>query len=145
MDPSYTRMIKLDILTSLVLEPASIEAVLKELRTYIRHDDKAFVCASIRAVGKVVELARIVYDRLGEKNNGNVARARGEADRIALNCLYGLLALTQACDQNVVVGECVMVMQRIMVQLMADSGGILLQSVTRIMCKIGPCNESCCY
>lgn len=126
MDPSYTRMIKLDILTSLVLEPASIEAVLKELRTYIRHDDKAFVCASIRAVGKVVELARIVYDRLGEKNNGNVARARGEADRIALNCLYGLLALTQACDQNVVVGECVMVMQRIMVQLMADSGGIIV-------------------
>ena len=121
MDPSYTRMIKLDILTSLVLEPASIEAVLKELRTYIRHDDKVFVCASIRAVGQVVELARIVYDRLGEKND-DLERARSEADRISLNCLHGLLALTQACDQNVVVGECVMVMQRIMVQLMADSG-----------------------
>lgn len=121
MDPSYTRMIKLDILTSLALEPASIEAVLKELRSYIRHDDKAFVCASIRAVGQVVELARIVYDRHGDKT-GDVARARSEADRIGLNCLYGLMALTQACDNDVVVGECVMVMQRIIVQLMSDSG-----------------------
>lgn len=115
-------MIKLNILTSLALEPASIEAVLKELRTYIRHDDRAFVCASIRAVDQVVELARIVYDRLGEKN-GEVARARSEADLIGLNCLYGLMALTQACDQEIVVGECVMVMQRIMVRLMSESGG----------------------
>jgi len=122
MDPSYTRMIKLDILTSLALEPASIEAVLKELRSYIRHDDKVFVCASIRAVGQVVELARIVYDRHGEKT-GDVVRARSEADRIGLNCLYGLMALTQACDSEVVVGECVMVMQRIIVQLMSDSSG----------------------
>ena len=122
MDPSYTRMIKLDILTSLALEPASIEAVLKELRSYVRHDDKAFVCASIRAVGQVVELSRIVYVRHGEKS-GDVARARSEADRIGLNCLYGLMALTQACEHEDVVGECVTVMQRIIAQLTSDPSG----------------------
>jgi AP-3 complex subunit beta len=122
MDPSYTRMIKLDILTSLALEPASIEAVLKELRTYIRHDDKVFVCASIRAVGRVVELARIVYDRHGEKA-GDPTRARNEANRIGVNCLYGLMMLTQACDQEVVVGECTVVMQRIIGQFLTDFGG----------------------
>ena len=123
MDPSYTRMIKLDILTSLALEPASIEAVLKELRTYIRHDDKVFVCASIRAVGRVVELARIVYDRHGEKT-GDSDRSRKEANRIAINCLFGLMALTQACDYEIVVGECAIVMQRIIVMLVSDSSGM---------------------
>lgn len=122
MDPSYTRMIKLDILTSLALEPASIEAVLKELRTYIRHDDKVFVCASIRAVGRVVELARIVYDRHGEKA-GDAIRARNEANRIGMNCLYGLMALTHACDHEVVIGQCAVVMQQIIGQLTSDSSG----------------------
>jgi AP-3 complex subunit beta len=115
-------MIKLDILTSLALEPASIEAVLKELRTYIRHDDTVFVCASIRAVGRVVELARIVYDRHGEKA-GDPTRARNEANRIGMNCLYGLMMLTQACDHEVVVGESTIVMQRIIGQLTSDSSG----------------------
>jgi len=120
IDPSFTRMIKLDILTSLALEPASIEAVLKELRNYVRHEDKIFVCSAIRAVGKVVELARIVHDRYGAKS-GDVAAQRQEANRTALNSLYGLMTLTLASKDDWIVGECATVMRRIMQQLQADS------------------------
>jgi AP-3 complex subunit beta len=120
MDPPFTRIIKLDILTALALEPMAIESVLKELRSYVRSSDKMFVCAAIRSVGKVVELARIVYDRHGAKHDQTVQQ-RKEANRIALDCLFGLNTLTQASDHMDVVGECAMVMQRIILQLMSDA------------------------
>uniref|UniRef100_A0A7S3Q5N7 Clathrin/coatomer adaptor adaptin-like N-terminal domain-containing protein n=1 Tax=Chaetoceros debilis TaxID=122233 RepID=A0A7S3Q5N7_9STRA len=125
MDPSFTRFIKLDILTTLCLEPRSIDAVLKELRTYIRYDDKAFVCASIRAVGKIVEMARIVYDREGKKTLNAIA-AREEANVIALNCLHGIVALTEISDYVDVVGECVGVMQRIVLLLQSDTADVVV-------------------
>ena len=120
MDPPFTRLIKLDILMSLALEPASIEVVLEELRTYVRHGDTAFVCSAVRAVGRVTELARIVYDRHGIKS-GNSVKERGESNRIALNCLHGLVILTQASDSPVVVGETVITLQRIW-QMLSSEG-----------------------
>jgi AP-3 complex subunit beta len=114
-------MIKLDILTALALEPNSIEAVLEELKTYVRHGDKVFACASVRAVGTVVELARIVYDRHGAQS-GDKARERRAANAIALNCLQGLVVLSHNdSEHSLVVGECVMVIQRILLQLSSDS------------------------
>jgi AP-3 complex subunit beta len=125
MDPSFTRLIKLEILTLLALEPNSINAVLMELRTYIRHDDdKPFCCAAIRAVGKVAELARIVHDRHGQ-HTGNVERERNQANSVALNALYGLLTLTRASSDPVVVGECTIVMERILLQLSFENEGKL--------------------
>ena len=140
MDPQFTRMIKLDILTALSLDPGSIEAVLKELRTYIRHNDKDFVRASIQTVGKVAEMARIVYDRRGVKT-GSEASARADADLIALNCLFGLLTLSQASEDTTVVGECVVVMENVMRQLLsesskyavADPNGVQSESLKRLM------------
>mmetsp|Transcript_3818 Transcript_3818/g.8588 ORF Transcript_3818/g.8588 Transcript_3818/m.8588 type:complete len:1466 (-) Transcript_3818:133-4530(-) len=120
MDPQFTRMIKLDILSSLCLDPGSIEAVLKEIRTYIRHNDKDFVRASVQTVGKVAEMTRIVYDRRGAKT-GSAVSARADADLIALNCLYGLITLSQASDDSSVVGECVIVMENVMRQLLSES------------------------
>jgi AP-3 complex subunit beta len=121
MDPPFTRIIKLDILTSLALEPAAIDAVLNELRTYIRHGDKKFACASLRAVGRVVEMARIVFDRHGSKT-GNAMKERAEANTIALNCLHGLVTLSQTSDCKLIVGQSVIVMQWILQMLMSDSG-----------------------
>ena len=106
---------------SLALEPAAIEAVLKELRTYVRSADKNFVCASIRAVGRVAELARLVYDRHGQKSK-NSTRERQTANRIALDCLYGLAMLTQVGDNKVVIGEAVCVMQAMVTMLLSDGG-----------------------
>jgi len=119
MDPSFTRLIKLDILAALALEPNSINAVLKELKTYIRHHDKNFVCASIRLVGKIVEMARIVYDRQGEKT-GNAIAMREEANLIALNCLHGILTIMESSSHKAVVAECIGVTQRIIVLLQSD-------------------------
>ena len=116
MDPSFTRLIKLEILTALALEPASIEAVLTEMRTYIRHGDSTFACAAIRAVGTVVELARIVHDRHGVKTDER-AKERRHANRTALNCLHGLAILSRVSENSAVVGECVIVMQRILLLL----------------------------
>jgi AP-3 complex subunit beta len=128
MDPPHTRIIKIDILVSLALEPAAIEVVLKELRTYIRNADKKFVCAAIRAVGRVAELARIVYDRHGAKT-GDATKERSTANRIALDCLYGLAVVTETCDNKLVVGEAIVSMQNILAMLGSDAGenGSLMQ------------------
>lgn len=123
MDPPFTRMIKLDILVSLSTDPKSIDAVLAELRTYVRHSDKAFACAAIRAVGKVAELARIAYDlRAHTTRDFDAASAREESDSIALNCLSGLVTLSEFSKNMEVVGECAKTMQRILSQLSSDDG-----------------------
>ena len=119
MDPSFTRLIKLEILTSLALEPASIEAVLNELRTYVRHGDKQFACAAVQAVGTVSELARIVHDRHGAKT-ANRTKERSSANKVTLDCLHGLTVLTRASLDSTVVGECVSVMQRLLLHLSAE-------------------------
>ena len=123
MDPPFTRKIKLDILVSLSTDPKSIDAVLAELRTYVRHSDKAFTCAAIRAVGKVAELARIAYDlRAHTTRDLDAASAREESDFISLNCLSGLVTLSEFSKNMEVVGECAKTMQRILSQLSSDDG-----------------------
>jgi AP-3 complex subunit beta len=119
MDPSFTRQIKLEILTVLALQPDAIQAVLGELRTYIRHDDKLFVQSSIRAVGKMVELATVMMEKQGSKTQGahNEEEARRKAKMVALNCLYGLQTFMVCSRHHRVVGECILVMRQIMVQL----------------------------
>jgi AP-3 complex subunit beta len=123
MDPSFTRMIKLDILLTLSSDPKAVETVLTELRTYVRHSDKVFACAAIRAVAKVVELARIIYDRRAHTTKDlDIKSARAESDAISLNCLSGLVMLSEYSRNAEVVGECVMSMQRILSQLWSDDG-----------------------
>lgn len=122
VDPSFTRTIKLDILVSLSTDPKSIDAVLSELRTYVRHSDKTFACAAIRAVGKVAELARVVYDRRAHTEEEDAASARADSNIIALNCLSGLVILSEFSKNDEVVGECAETMQRILSQLMANDG-----------------------
>lgn len=114
MDPGFTKLIKLDILTLLALEPSAIERVLSELRTYAIGSDSNFAKVAIQSVGKVVEMARKVHDRHGWKHQ-TVDRAREQANVIALDCLFGLVTLSiLTSDKPIVVGECVMVMQRIL-------------------------------
>ena len=120
LDPPFTRTIKLDILTSLALEAVSIDAVLKELRTYVQHGNAAFAAAAIRALGRVVELARIVYDRHAAKTD---TEQRSKANQIALNALHGLLTLTQVSEKESVVGEAVIVMRLILQILQYDASG----------------------
>ncbi|KAL7544429.1 hypothetical protein ACHAWF_007809, partial [Thalassiosira exigua] len=122
-DPSFTRMIKLDILVALCIDPKAIEAVLTELRTYVRHSDKAFACAAIRSVGKIAELARVVYDRRAlTADELDATSAREKSNVIVLNCLSGLVTLSEFSRHAEVVGECAETMQRILSQLLSDDG-----------------------
>lgn len=123
MDPSFTRMIKLDILVSLCIDPSAIDAVLSELRSYVRHNDKSFACAAIIAVGKIAELTRIVYDRRAFTGGIDAEAARDESNYIALGCLSGLVTLSEFSKNDKVVGECVETIQRILAQLWSKDGG----------------------
>ena len=123
MDPPFTRMIKLDILLTLSTDPKAVETVLTELRTYVRNSDKVFACAAIRAVAKVAELARIAYDRRAHSVKGfDIKNARADSNAISLNCLSGLIMLSEYSKNAEVVGECAMSMQRILSQLWSDDG-----------------------
>eukprot|EP00814_Leptocylindrus_danicus_P018583 CAMPEP_0116009626 /NCGR_PEP_ID=MMETSP0321-20121206/3537_1 /TAXON_ID=163516 /ORGANISM="Leptocylindrus danicus var. danicus, Strain B650" /LENGTH=1287 /DNA_ID=CAMNT_0003478609 /DNA_START=266 /DNA_END=4130 /DNA_ORIENTATION=+ len=105
MDPSFTRLIKLDILTSLALETDSIAAVLREFRSYIRHDDIEFVCASIRAIGRISESQ---INKVSNSNDSDQSMMT-DASTTVLNCLYGLLNLASWSKDASIVGECIVV------------------------------------
>mmetsp|Transcript_25941 Transcript_25941/g.40273 ORF Transcript_25941/g.40273 Transcript_25941/m.40273 type:complete len:810 (+) Transcript_25941:28-2457(+) len=105
MDPSFTRLIKLDILTSLALETDSIAAVLRELRSYIRHDDVEFVCASIRAIGRISESHMNKVSNSSDSGQSMMT----DASTTVLNCLYGLLNLASWSKDALIVGECIVV------------------------------------
>jgi len=124
MDPSFTRMIKLDILVSLCIDPSAIDAVLSELRSYVRHHDKSFACAAVSAVGKVAELARIVYDRRAFTGDIDAGTARDESNSIALGCLSGLVTLSEFSKNDKVGGECISTIQRLLAQLWSNDGGL---------------------
>jgi AP-3 complex subunit beta len=161
IEPNYTRMIKRDILTYLAIDPPCIMAVLNELRTYLRQinyytddsdhnmnsiDDIYFVSASIRAVGRIVENARIVYDRhaelvlLSSENQQDFTRKqqilqqyRIDANRIASNCLYGSITLAKATESNsstmvtTITTEAILVLQRILQLLNCDISDSILR------------------
>ena len=140
IDPNFTRMIKLDILTYLSIDPPSIIAVLNELRSYVQipynnhssdsnMDDVCFVCASIHTVGRVTEIARIVYDRHAQLlissspqvdgATATIRKYRTESNAIALNCLFGLITFSKVHDNYnensmMIVGETIQVLQRIL-------------------------------
>lgn len=53
-DPLFTCTLKLDVLTALVTKD-NCATILGELQTYVLHRDKSFVCAAVRAVGRVAD------------------------------------------------------------------------------------------
>eukprot|EP00548_Thalassiothrix_antarctica_P014824 CAMPEP_0194176076 /NCGR_PEP_ID=MMETSP0154-20130528/10063_1 /TAXON_ID=1049557 /ORGANISM="Thalassiothrix antarctica, Strain L6-D1" /LENGTH=1487 /DNA_ID=CAMNT_0038890141 /DNA_START=352 /DNA_END=4815 /DNA_ORIENTATION=+ len=141
-DPNFTKLTKLDIMTSLALDPTSIEAVLKELRTYIRqYDDNgwgastasnstfSFACAAIRAVGKVSELARIVHDRHAANKSGNIQRERQQANSVALSALFGLVTITKASRSKDIVSEAVVTIQHVLQLLWSDYDSSSMKAV----------------
>jgi hypothetical protein len=76
-DPAFARFAKLEILTALAISQPSVDLVLRELRTYIRHDDKAFVVASVQAVGRLASMCvpRGLASEIERKPRGATAAA----------------------------------------------------------------------
>ncbi|CAM9328022.1 unnamed protein product, partial [Laminaria digitata] len=92
-DPLFTCTIKLDVLTALATKE-NCATILGELQTYVLHRDKSFVCAAVRAVGRIAD-------------------ARPEA---ADQCLQGLLTLVTCSKTSVVVAEAVIVLRQLLQQ-----------------------------
>lgn len=61
-DPLFTCNIKLDVLTALATKD-NCSTILGELQTYVLHRDKSFVCAAVRAVGRVADARPEVADQ----------------------------------------------------------------------------------
>lgn len=97
-DPSFCRALKLDILTALV-EAGNVTAVLRELQSYVKHGDKDFVCAAVRAVGRVAD-------------------AQPE---VAHRCLHGLMGLLACVRSERVAGQAVVVIRQLLQQRRASS------------------------
>lgn len=53
-DPLFTCTLKLEVLTQLATKD-NCGTILGELQTYVLHRDKSFVCAAVRAVGRVAD------------------------------------------------------------------------------------------
>ncbi|CAH2087274.1 unnamed protein product [Euphydryas editha] len=88
-DPTHIKLLKLEILTNLATE-ASAPVVLREYQTYVTSNDKAFVAATIQAIGR---LAVAIHTETE-------------------TCLNGLLHLLSSKDEWVVC-EAVVVVKRV--------------------------------
>lgn len=92
-DPSFCRTLKLDILTALT-DADNVPLVLKELQSYVKHADKDFVCATVRAVGRVADAEPAV----------------------AAMCLNGLMSLLACVRSEKVAGQVVVVVRQLLQQ-----------------------------
>lgn len=60
-DPTHIKLLKLEILTNLASE-TNISIILREFQTYISSNDKAFVAATIQAIGRCAASIKEVTD-----------------------------------------------------------------------------------
>ncbi|CAH0725113.1 unnamed protein product, partial [Brenthis ino] len=88
-DPTHIKLLKLEILTNLATE-ASAPVVLREYQTYVTSSDKAFVAATIQAIGRLAVAIQTETE----------------------TCLNGLLHLLSSKDEWVVC-EAVVVVKRV--------------------------------
>lgn len=92
-DPIFNRLIKLEILTSLCTKE-NIKIILKELQIYIKENNTSFVCATVKAVGRVADADSSVSDA----------------------CMEGLMHLLLCNKVPAVISECVVVLRQILQQ-----------------------------
>uniref|UniRef100_A0A8D8PUZ3 AP-3 complex subunit beta n=1 Tax=Cacopsylla melanoneura TaxID=428564 RepID=A0A8D8PUZ3_9HEMI len=85
-DPTHVKTLKLELLTTLASE-ASIASILREFQTYISSVDKAFVAATVQAIGKCAANISQVTD----------------------TCLTGLVSLLSYSDEAVVAESVVVI------------------------------------
>uniref|UniRef100_A0A7S2SUN3 AP-3 complex subunit beta n=1 Tax=Rhizochromulina marina TaxID=1034831 RepID=A0A7S2SUN3_9STRA len=92
-DPLFCAVLKLQVLTCLTVS-SNVQQILRELQSYVRHSDKAFVCETLRAVGRVADAQPEVADR----------------------CMAGMIALLQCTASDVVQETAVIVVRQLIQQ-----------------------------
>jgi len=108
-DPLFNRLLKLDIMASLA-SASNAEKILKEFQSYIRHHNTTFVCATIRAVGRVADAA----------------------PSCAGNCMEGLMHLLYCTSKDKVIDEAVVTLRQLLQQNVDHSPENIKTNITII-------------
>ncbi|CAH2232908.1 jg12305, partial [Pararge aegeria aegeria] len=86
-DPTHIKLLKLEILTNLATE-ASAAVVLREYQTYVTSSDKAFVAATIQAIGR---LAVAIHTETETCLNGLLHLLSSKDGELSLSLVHPLL------------------------------------------------------
>jgi AP-3 complex subunit beta len=89
-DPEFTRALKLEVLTNIANE-SNISRILREFKEYVKSEDKAFVTATIQAIG----------------------RCASRIEEVTSSCMQGLMAL-MSNPAEAVIGESVVVIKTLL-------------------------------
>ena len=110
-DPSYVKMLKLEILTALANE-SNVSGLLREFQTYVVGSDKEFAAATIQAIGRCAANISTVTD----------------------SCLAGLVSLMSKKNEAIV-AESVVVIRKLL-QLRPSQCQDIITQMARIIDRI---------
>ena len=101
-DPLFTCTIKLDVLTALATKE-NCATILGELQTYVLHRDKSFVCAAVRAVGRIADARPEAADQcLQVRKRKNRKTSDLETQDSSLSKLLTLVFVRGGCGKAAV-------------------------------------------
>ena len=106
-----SRLLKLEILT-FVCSKENTEEILRELQIHIKHSNEVFVCATVRAVGRVADAEPDVADR----------------------CMEGLMHLMACNKGSTVIGESVVVLRQMLQQSNgSETSSLVLHQLAKLL------------
>lgn len=116
----YDRLLKLEILT-FICSKDNTQEILRELQIHIKHNNQQFVCATIRAIGRVADADPEVADR----------------------CMEGLMHLMACNKASAVIGESVVVLRQLLQQSSGtETSSVVLHQLTRMLVGEQPVEEA---
>mmetsp|Transcript_7924 Transcript_7924/g.17269 ORF Transcript_7924/g.17269 Transcript_7924/m.17269 type:complete len:1163 (-) Transcript_7924:567-4055(-) len=92
-DPLFTRLLKLEILTSLSYKD-NIHSILREFQTYVKDSNEEFVCTTVRAIGRIAD------------SDPSVSSA----------CMEGIMHLLLCSKSDVKLSACVVALRQMLQQ-----------------------------
>jgi len=112
-DSIFNRLIKLEIIASITTKQ-NIAMVLREFQIYVKHPNKQFVAATIKAVGKVVDID----------------------PELTAVCMQGMLYLIACNKEPIVVEEVINTLRLILIQNFSmDTSLPVLHSIIKSLVK----------
>eukprot|EP01041_Mallomonas_annulata_P006874 gene6874-13937_t len=118
-DPVFNRLLKLEILSAITTKD-NLQGVLKECQTYVRHGNKSFVCATLRAVGRIADALPEIADR----------------------CMDGIMHLIYCNKTPDVMVEAVVVLRQILQQTgNTECGSRILHRLVKLLITEGGIEE----
>ena len=118
--PLFHRLLKLEILT-FICSKDNTQDVLREFQIHIKHSNQQFVCATIKAIGRVADADPEVADR----------------------CMEGLMHLMSCNKASAIIGESVVVLRQLLQQSSAtETSSTVLHQLARMLVGEQPIEEA---